>query len=1609
MIHLFHRRRKVIALFFLFLMIFEFTNIPLTMALTSGPSQPEVQGFQPAGTTDMVDLFSGDFSYNIPLFELPGPNGGYPFNLSYQAGIGMDQEASWVGLGFSLNPGAINRQMRGLPDEFKGDPVYTKMSVDPSVTVGLGAGVDVEIFGGDVTLGVGLGVSQNNFKGMGYSIDATVGFEATTSSGMTAGVGLGVGLDSKEGANVNPTLSLDNKFGMTGVGAAYNSKEGLSSISLSHDIGSKSVNIRGVNVGASRKVGATLTLANPAYTPQVSMPMRNINIAAKFKVGGSWWGVTGSGYVNGFYSEQWLKNDKKRVRSNAYGYMNYQHAENSSENDLLDFNREKDGMVTKESPNLAIPSLTYDIYSVTGQGIAAMYRPFRNDNGIIHDPETISTSTGGSVGVDVAPAASHTGVNLSVNHSKSTSGAWVENNDIAGNARFQAKEINDAYEPWYFKTHGEHSSESMDALNNLGGSSPVRVKLNGSGINASASNILENKEGSQVAPNNRTNNRDRKSRSQVIQPITNDQLLKGNEELLTYFKVKYIDHTGAEKKFNRSGLPGHHTGGFTALTPDGLRYNYGIPAYNLSQKEVAFSTDKENDQVSKVIVGTNGKGDPDYEHSHTDKFLKKVELPPYAHSYLLTSIVGPDYVDVTGNGVSKDDLGYWVKFTYKKANADNAPFKWRDPYSQAHYQEGWKTNPADDRGSFVYGEKEIWYLAKAETKSHITTFELQEREDGRGVAQELQDTDETGHPLFGLKEIKLFTRAAGSSHPLKTVRFEYNYTLCQGIANSSTSNGKLTLKKVWFEYGNSQRGNLNPYVFSYQSQNPDYDQYAIDRWGNYKPYPAVDPQHNIDFPYAEQDPSKKEAIDQNVAAWSLTDIRLPSGGNVSIDYESDDYAYVQHLPAMQMTEIVAPETQEEATTFMLDDNNPMVRFKLEKPIEGTLSESQQRAEVIKYLDLKRKQLYFKIKVNLRSQGEGYFEYISGYADIDFGEPMILEQDATGKYVQGSFSLVKEEGHHPFSMRAWQHLRTNQPELANSGRKLKQTTNNKDRVSQIKSLGSVFTQVRQMFEGFYDYCKKKGWGQEIVANKSWVRLNSPDKIKFGGGLRVRQITMNDAWSQDEEGVYGQLYEYTMEEGDDIISSGVAAYEPLTGGDENPHRYAKKYVEARYLRSDNNLFFEYPINESYFPGPQVGYRKVTVTSLAAASLAGKEVKNNLLSDNLPLFPKGEGISYGTTGKTEHEFYTAKEFPVMTNETEKENKPFNLSVPIPFLGHIAVSKLTATQGYSIETNDMHGKARHVRNFRQEKSGEFEDEPISWIKYNYLAKAKIYQQEEVQSLTAIFKDNGDSSLSVADSDDLSNPAVQKHSIGQENEFFMDMREYNDVAWNGGANVNLDILYIPIVFVVVPIPVTTVWPSIGRSEKILRTAVTNKVIFKSGIMESVEAYDGGSSVITQNLKWDKLTGNVLLSQVNNNYDAPVFSYSIPAYSQYQGMGAAFTNIGLTFAISQVESSPHDNLYSFNTAIAAESLFPGDEILLYNNTDLKAPIVKAVYMGEEEGKDLLYSDVGLSLSDYKCMIVRSGYRNQVNTMAGNITALQDPSIKGEAKTYTKRINIPKEN
>jgi len=145
-------------------------NYPVLLVKRSdgpGPGQPEMSSFQSVNSSDMVDKFTGDFSYNIPLMDV----GGYPINIAYRSGISMDQEASWVGLGWNINPGTITRNMRGVPDDFDGQDTITKtQSIRRNQTIGGTYSQDDELLGINLgklklTLGKSIGFFHNTYKG----------------------------------------------------------------------------------------------------------------------------------------------------------------------------------------------------------------------------------------------------------------------------------------------------------------------------------------------------------------------------------------------------------------------------------------------------------------------------------------------------------------------------------------------------------------------------------------------------------------------------------------------------------------------------------------------------------------------------------------------------------------------------------------------------------------------------------------------------------------------------------------------------------------------------------------------------------------------------------------------------------------------------------------------------------------------------------------------------------------------------------------------------------------------------------------------------------------------------------------------------------------------------------------------------------------------------------------------------------------------------------------------------------------------------------------------------------------------------------------------------
>ena len=138
---LFCNRRvtRVVACYLLLQTVSSLVFPIISLAMT-GPGQPEFSN-SGAGSTEVVDLLTGDFNYSLPILDVPGPERSFSLPLTYKSGIQLDQDASWVGLGWSLNAGAITRTVNGYPDDANNEPVTTTFykKIDQGWTGGFGS------------------------------------------------------------------------------------------------------------------------------------------------------------------------------------------------------------------------------------------------------------------------------------------------------------------------------------------------------------------------------------------------------------------------------------------------------------------------------------------------------------------------------------------------------------------------------------------------------------------------------------------------------------------------------------------------------------------------------------------------------------------------------------------------------------------------------------------------------------------------------------------------------------------------------------------------------------------------------------------------------------------------------------------------------------------------------------------------------------------------------------------------------------------------------------------------------------------------------------------------------------------------------------------------------------------------------------------------------------------------------------------------------------------------------------------------------------------------------------------------------------------------------
>ena len=317
---------------------FQIVAPTMSWALTGGPAQPEFSSFTPIGTSDMVDLSSGDMSYNIPLMDV----GGYPINLAYSSGVGMDDEASWVGLGWNLSVGQINRNVRGLPDDFQGDLMTYENYMKPNVTVGASFnftpalvgietdGVDGNIFNGDddstyqpgnVTFGIS--AVYNNYTG--FSMKPSIG--ATLSMGKVASVGFSAE-SGPDGLTVSPELSIHarsktvndrNKQLNSSVGVSMNSRQGVTHMTMGVSAQKNDVNNTAkLKQNKEKKThgigtGSAIGFTDQHYTPSKRVGMTTRSITVNAALGAEIFGGEGQGQIRAYGTVMKVSDDEREI------------------------------------------------------------------------------------------------------------------------------------------------------------------------------------------------------------------------------------------------------------------------------------------------------------------------------------------------------------------------------------------------------------------------------------------------------------------------------------------------------------------------------------------------------------------------------------------------------------------------------------------------------------------------------------------------------------------------------------------------------------------------------------------------------------------------------------------------------------------------------------------------------------------------------------------------------------------------------------------------------------------------------------------------------------------------------------------------------------------------------------------------------------------------------------------------------------------------------------------------------------------------------------------------------------------------------------------------
>lgn len=1428
-------------------------------ALTSGPAQPEFTSFEPVVTTNMVNDFTGDFMYNLPVLQIPGPNGGgYALSLSYHGGTSPEEEASWVGYGWTLNPGAINRQMRGVPDDWQGqdhgndgrETIKQWNRATPNRTVSTGVSIsDPEGFSLDVPISLNTSIRYNNYKGFGYSAGAgvvladgliSVGYNVSDGEGsFSLQVNPGALLETQEEKEEKAKQKKEFKEQRDkGISPPRKSLADLRAQSKNRRLNSLKPNLTSIGntYGMSAIEGRTYPLnATPYNGSSYTMTFGLLPAPAPVEVGLS---------VN-FTGRYTTQANQEITERDAYGFLYTEDAADG--NDMMDYHAENLTTYNKRDKFLQVPINDADMFSASGEGISGSMRLYPRRIHHFRPAEAKSETELFRLGAEVELGMNNGGgVDLQMGVQSLKVGPW-DHEQVQTDA---------GDERYFFRMTGD-AGGSLDYTTNT---EPENAQVtNGSySVPPSADAYLAKRSG----------------RSSYVGFNTNAEMVEaaGGKNYRRYEK--------ADLGIDRSIRP-NQIGELSVINGQGQRYNYGLPVLARNEKNLSFST------PTAALVNTDSY---DYATSvnvgDQEQKMGTENLGTYATAYLLTSITDPDYVDRALDGPTADDLGGWTRFKYSTHCSITDPFHWRMPYNGYAWSPGQLSVCNDDMVSYSSGDKEIHYLEKIETRSHVAVFRTSVRRDGYGAEQD-PDAGEGVIPtqppklLERLDRIDLYERSAYEADPtikaIKSVVFDYFDPAdgaFPGAPNTYQGNaGKLTLRRVWFEHNGVVNAKIAPYQFDYTytgitypagvpeseyaslDQTPGWVRNSNDPWGCYRHdgnTRAKSMEPWLDQTLCPGDDLLQDPPDFDPAAWQLKRIVLPSGGEIHVQYEMDDYAFVQD----ERAHVLCPLTSGQ------DGGDHVFTVDWSRMAPGGLT-PQERQRVLQFITDEYinggKKMYFKMLYSLRGSAdfepeslvvdERDQEFIEGYATVDtVAESGGLEL----KLSNAGYALPADVCNDLFN-------------AEKRGMDLEQDCGS----SVDWTEGSDVEQILRDFAAFVTSGPDPEC-IEIDPAHSYFRIPVPTR-KVGGGLRVKRLLMYDANSSatDQGAVYGSEYIYKVrDEYGHIISSGVATNEPSIIREENilvrPLDRFNQSWASRVLSGRDKKQSEGPLGEGLYPGPSVGYSQVIVKNL----------------------------HYGTKTSPAFavkQFNTAKDFPVGweidpdgemgADMTSIDNRHFELNI-ITGIFNTMINEVWQSQGFALKLNSMHGTMKSDATY----SGSVDAflEPGTGV-HPLAAK-------QTETVSEYFLPG---EMVPVQMDNTSTPVDMP--LGREVDLTVENRAVKDKLDDGTLEIDIDFGIVGNLVV----PFFSLMPSLTFSRNEIHTHTITKVINYPALLKRTKSFQDGIYHITENVAFDPLTGEPVQVRMNDGFlrdlanaedlSAPTAGtytkHAVPASHVYTSMG----------------------------------------------------------------------------------------------------------------------------